>query len=130
MSYRILLLSSDRQLSRNTAAFLKLKGYNVSIYSDPQQAVVAADSIKPHLAVVDLALASRSGIEFLYELRSYPDWQSIPVIIMGNQHLLDIEPYLEAFTQLNISQYLSRPLTSLQKLEQEVERLLRAPQTA
>lgn len=124
MTQRILLLSSDKQLARNTADFLKLKGFTVSIYCDPQEAIVAADKFQPSLVIADLALAGRSGIEFLYELRSYPDWQSLPVIVVGNQHLADIEPYLAAFAELSVSQYLSRPLTSLPKLHQEVSRLL------
>lgn len=125
MAGRVLLLSSDKQLARNTSSFLKLNGLTVNTFCDPQEAVVAADEFKPDLVIVDLSLAGRSGIEFLYELRSYPDWRSIAVIVLGNQHVADIESYIPAFTQLDVARYLPRSLTSLQKLYQEVERLLR-----
>jgi len=125
MAQRIFLLYSDRQIGRHTAGFLKLNGYEADVFCDPQEAVVAADRLKPDLMIVDLALAGRSGIEFLYELRSYPDWRAMPVIVTGSQLLGDIEPYLAAFAQLQVSQYLPRPLTSLPKLRQEIERLPR-----
>ncbi|HET7528868.1 MAG TPA: response regulator, partial [Candidatus Saccharimonadales bacterium] len=94
MSKQIFILSSDRQMARNTASYLKLKGYSVHTFCDPQEAIVGADTTRPDLAIIELSLAGRSGIEFLYELRSYPDWQSLPVIVLGHQHLADIEPYL------------------------------------
>jgi len=120
----ILILSGDRQLAGHTADYLKLKGYQVTAHTDPQHAITTADTRLPALAVIDLLLAGRSGVEFLYELRSYPEWRDIPVIITGHQHPADIRPFKPAFDQLNVSSYLPTPLTSLAQLEQEIRSLL------
>src|SRR6185503_19183615 len=106
---RILLLQSDDQMATNSAAYLKLKGFDVSVHKDPQTAVAEADSKLPDIVILDLSLAGRSGVEFLYELRSYPDWQSIPVIVTGNLTLQHIQPFLDSFNQLGVSVYLPRP---------------------
>jgi CheY-like chemotaxis protein len=120
---RILLLQSDDQLATNSAAYLKHKGFAVSIHKDPQTAVAETDKKLPDVVILDLSLAGRSGVEFLYELRSYPDWQSIPVIVTGNLTLRHIQPFLDSFNQLNVSVYLPRQVTSLSRLTQEILKL-------
>ena len=126
---KILLLQSDDQLSATISAYLKLKGHRVTVHKDPQAAVLAADDLVPDLVILDLLLAARSGAEFLYEMRSYPDWQSLPVIAIGYLTMQQIEPYMDSFNHLDVSIYLPRQSTSLSRLSQEVDRLLR-PVTA
>jgi CheY-like chemotaxis protein len=69
-------------------------------------------------------LASRSGIEFLYELRSYPDWQNLPVIIFSNIVAEEMNACLKAFEHLNIAAYHYKPTTSLSQLGKTLERAL------
>lgn len=120
----ILLLQTDDQLAESSARYLKLKGHRVSIHKDPQTAVMQADASRPDAIVLELMLAGRSGAEFLYELRSYPDWQDIPVIVTGNLFLSQIETFLESFNHLNVSSYLTRQTTGLSKLAAEIDSLL------
>jgi DNA-binding response OmpR family regulator len=68
----ILFLESDRILASNLTKVFKRVGHQVSWHVDPQAAVLAADKNQPDLVIMDLLLAGRSGIEFLYEFRSYP----------------------------------------------------------
>lgn len=126
---RVLILSSDRRLGGQAAAYLKSKGYEARAHTEPQQAISAANTQPPDIAVIDLLLAGRSGVEFLYELRSYPEWQNIPVILSGNQQPADISPFRDAFDLLGVSAYLPAPLTSLAILEQHIRSFLR-PATA
>jgi hypothetical protein len=71
-------------------------------------------------------LSGRSGVEFLYELRSYPDWQDIPVIIVGQLSQPEAETYGPAFEELSVSQYLQRQTTSLSQFLGAAEKLLPA----
>lgn len=125
----ILLLEPDRQLARNIKDHLIAAGYSAQAYSDPQSAIMAADKQRPDLVVMDLLLAGRSGIEFLYELRSYPEWQDIPVIISGRLAPDELESYAAAFRQLGIGRYLHKPALTLAGLLAAAESLLR-PSTA
>ena len=118
------ILSGDRQLAGHTASYLRLKGYQASAYTDPQQAVSAADSQPPDAVLIDLLLAGRSGVEFLYELRSYPEWQNIPVIISGYQLPGDLQPFKTAFDQLNVSAYLPAGAASLAGLERQLQAVM------
>lgn len=124
MPAHILILGSDRQLTTQRAAYLKLKGYKVTAHVDPQHAISLADTRPPALVIIDLLLAGRSGIEFLYELRSYPEWLNIPVIITGQQSLAEVQPFGAAFAELGVSSYLPTAWTSLAQLEQVISGLL------
>jgi DNA-binding response OmpR family regulator len=72
----ILLIETDRLLAKNLSKYLTKFGHEVSWHVEPQAAMDSADQKCPDVIVLDLLLAnSRSGIEFLYEFRSYPEWQ-------------------------------------------------------
>lgn len=115
----IFLLETDRQLGQ--AAKDYFAGHDLYYFADPQAAVTAADIHKPDVVVVDLFLAGRSGIEFLYELRSYPDWQQLPVLITGHMPADEIARYHGALSDLRVHKYLPKHSTSLQDLMAEVE---------
>ena len=123
-------MEADRQLARNASDYLSRRGCRVEIHSGPQQAVSAADKQKPDVIVLDLSLAGRSGVEFLYELRSYPDWQRIPVIAAGRLTPEELEAYQPALAQLGISAYLPKRFTPLSMLADEIRRLAAAPSPA
>jgi DNA-binding response OmpR family regulator len=120
----ILLLETDRQLAKNMQAYFSRAGHQLSYYADPQAAVMGADTSRPDIVILDLFLASRSGIEFLYELRSYPEWQTIPVIITGRLPADELGAYQESFKELGVSKYLPKQTTSLDQFLAEAERTL------
>jgi DNA-binding response OmpR family regulator len=124
----ILLLETDRQLAGNTEEFFKLAGHRLHYFSDPQQAITAIDHSRPDLTIIDLFLASRSGIEFLFELRSYPEWEHLPVLVTGDLSVADIKDYRAALSELGVHDYLSKT-ASLKQLLDTVEHLLQ-PTTA
>lgn len=56
-------------------------GWEVAWVSHAQAALEAADQTAPDIVVLELQLISHSGVEFLYEFRSYSEWQNIPVVV-------------------------------------------------
>ena len=117
---RILLLEADSLLADNTKRFLASAGHDVQWFAEPQAAIHAADTQAPELVILDLLLASHSGAEFLYEFRSYPDWQNTPVIIFSSLSSEEIQEVAPALSQLNITAYYHKPHTSLAELAQAV----------
>ena len=121
----ILLIEPDRLLAETYYQSLITAGYDVSVCPSAQSAVLAADKITPELVILELQLVEHSGIEFLYEFRSYPEWQDIPVIIHtqvpaaefhGNSQLLSRE--------LGVTTYLYKPHTTLRQLLKSVRQQL------
>ena len=122
---RILLIEPDHVLSEIYArALLQHRKASVRQVQSAQQAIAAADTKAPDLIILELQLVEHSGIEFLYELRSYPEWQAIPVII---QSLVPFGEFRDNWDllhdELGVVQYLYKPHTSLQKLLATVNEL-------
>ncbi len=122
---RILLLEPDRLLAGTYKAALMAAGYKVVVCAGAQAAIMAADQNKPDMVILELQLVEHSGIEFLYEFRSYPEWQDIPVIIQTvipsaefaeSQHLLKNE--------LGVRVFLYKPHTSLRSLLAKVNEFI------
>lgn len=104
MAY-ILLIEPDRRLAKNYLSLLQEAGHEVEWCTDGQLAIQAADARQPEVVILELQLKGHNGVEFLYEFRSYPEWQSVPVIAqtmvppaaldnIATAHLLDIHTYL------------------------------------
>jgi DNA-binding response OmpR family regulator len=77
----ILLIEPDRVLAGTFRQGFESKDYSVVMCAGAQSAIYAADEKQPDLVILELQLIGHSGIEFLYEFRSYPEWQLIPVIV-------------------------------------------------
>ncbi len=121
---RILFIESDRLLGANTKQILKRAGHNVDWHVDPQMAMDSADAAHPDIIVLDLLLAGRSGFEFLYELRSYPEWVKLPVIIYSNVPAEEFSGAGIGTDQLDIAAYYYKPTTSIGELARSIDRIL------
>ncbi len=78
---------------------------------------MAADKTKPDLVILELQLIEHSGIEFLYEFRSYPEWQAIPVLVLSQVPPSEFAASRQLMTDdLGVRTYLYKPRTSLRQL--------------
>lgn len=117
---KILLIEPNRLLARQYCRYFALKGHTVVWREDAQSGIVAADEMSPDVVVVELLLAGHSGIEFLYEFRSYADWLSVPAIIVSGVAKSATGVPDATFKELGVYQYLYKPATSLNKLERTI----------
>lgn len=121
---RILFIEPDRILGVNAKKILKRAGHSVDWHVDPQAAMDSADVAHPDIIILDLLLAGRSGVEFLYEFRSYPEWAELPVIIYSNVPPEDFNVAGIGFKQLGIAAYYYKPAASINELARCVDRLV------
>jgi CheY-like chemotaxis protein len=121
---KLLLIESDAFLATNTIKVLKNAGHSVDWQVNPQTALDRADKDLPELIILDIMLAGHSGIEFLYEFRSYADWRRIPVVIFCSLSAEELKEALSGFEHLNLEAYLYKPATTLSELTATVSRVL------
>lgn len=121
---RILLVESDKLIAGNLRGVLKKAGHQVNWHVDPQAALDAADLQLPEAVIVDLVLANHGGIEFLYEFRSYPEWQEVPVIVFSSLSAEELKEALAGFEHLNVSAYHYKLHTTLSELTKSIDRIL------
>ncbi len=118
----VLLIEPDRLLAKTYQRALQTAGHTVAHCARAQTAVFCADKRLPDVIVLELQLAGHSGIEFLYEFRSYTDWQRVPVIVLSNVPRDEFASNWGTFCeQLNICDYRYKPATSLKSLVTSVE---------
>ncbi len=121
---RILLVEPDQILAKvYTAACLKNnKNAEIVSVSSIEDAIVAADNQQPDLIICELLLARHNGVEFLYELRSYTDLKSIPVIILSWVPEQEFYSTIDAGL-LGVHAYLYKPTTTLSHLISVVQKV-------
>lgn len=113
----ILLIEPDAVLAKTYGQALQAAGHEVTICAGAQTGVLAADHAQPDLVILELQLVEHSGIEFLYEFRSYVDWQAIPVILHTQVPQNEFAGSLDLLkNELNVGAYLYKPQTKLKDL--------------
>jgi DNA-binding response OmpR family regulator len=113
----ILLIEPDRLLARTYKQALERAGHRVMVAATAQAGIHAADDRLPELVILEMQLVSHSGIEFLYEFRSYTDWQLVPVLVLSQVPPAEFINSWDLLQQeLGVQQYLYKPRTNLEKL--------------
>ncbi|HEX7963470.1 MAG TPA: response regulator [Candidatus Saccharimonadales bacterium] len=113
----VLLLEPNTLLAKTYTEALQRAGHSVAHATGAQTAVDAADKQLPDIVILELQLPRHSGLEFLHEFRSYPEWQAVPVIVhsmLPPTHTAAVAENLQA--DLGVRAILYKPRTSLQRL--------------
>jgi DNA-binding response OmpR family regulator len=123
----ILLIEPDRVLADTYRQALESAGHSVRMCAGAQSAVFCADEVTPDVVLLELQLVGHSGLEFLYEFRSYPEWQGIPVVIHSNVPAGELSGSWKLLKeQLGVASYHYKPLTSLQTLLRTISSVIPA----
>ncbi len=123
----ILMLEPDKVLGQTYRMACEYTGHTVRQVVSAQDAVFAVDEALPDVILVELQLVAHSGIEFLYELRSYSEWQHIPVLIHSCIPPCEFEDSMSLLkNMLGVRAYLYKPHTSLQELLRQVREVASA----
>ena len=121
---RALLLETDRIVSKCIVEELLKRNIKTTVAVNGEDAIIAADEFAPDIVICELSLYSHSGSEFLYEFRTYSDWQTIPIVIYSSIEVPKSILESKDWKLLNLSKTLYKPDDSLQKLGNEIESLL------
>lgn len=112
----ILVIDADKRLRDTYIAALEMAGYSATGTASAQASIGACEDRAPDLILLELQLQGHSGVEFLHEFRSYPEWQSIPVVLHTMVPRADLRDFEQAFEAMGIKDYAYKPETSLKKL--------------
>ncbi len=117
-----ILLIDQAPATQNALREIML-GDNVTTAVDATTGIKLASETTPDIIIIELSLGGHSGMEFIYEFRTYSDWQNIPIIIYSTIRLEPAILQSKAWQNLSIGAYLYKPESSLRALKSNVEKL-------
>lgn len=103
---------------------LETAGFDVTWKRTAQTGLDALDDALPALIVVELQLGIHNGIEFLYELYSYPEWQNVPIIVHTINAKAQDDIFQPTLRQLGVRSILYKPHTSTAQLVRAVKNIV------
>ncbi len=121
----VLVVEPDVKLGEVYAGALRVNGHFVVVCTTAQAAVCEADAVSPDAVILELQLTGHSGIEFLYEFRSYPDWRHVPVIVVSQVPPDEFAQSSDMLhRRLGVRAYFYKPQTSLLTIQRAVDSAL------
>lgn len=122
----ILFVEPDAVLAATYQTALVAAGHTVALVRTAQQAVFAADEQKPGVVVLEPQMARHNGVEFLYEFKSYPEWQGIPVVILTTLPVAELEALSVLRRDLGVVSILGKSQVNMTKLCEIVAKIAKA----
>ncbi|OGL31323.1 hypothetical protein A3F37_03085 [Candidatus Saccharibacteria bacterium RIFCSPHIGHO2_12_FULL_41_12] len=117
----ILVVEPDRELAKTTVQWLESEGWQANSAHTSQDGLDHLDKTNYDLIILELVIPSSNGIEFLQEVRSYPEWQNLPCIVYTRANLGELGLPKTVMADLNISKVLHKSKDSLKDLSSEVK---------
>src|SRR5215475_387411 len=102
---RILVVDDDRQLARALHIALTARGHDAVVAHDAASALALAADRPPDLAVIDLGLPDRDGIDIIESLRG---WTNLPIIVLSARHA---EPVKISALDAGADDYVTKPFS-------------------
>lgn len=120
-SMNILIVEPSKDLAEVLAKEFKKKGHKTSVAHTAQGGIEKADNEKPDIVILELIIPGHNGLEFIYELRSYPEWLDIPVLIYSQIAPSELGVDSKLLNEMGIVGHFYKPTTSLGELAGAVE---------
>ncbi len=119
---RIVYVDDDLELTRLVQGWLQDEGYEVFVANDGEEGLGTILVEQPDLIILDVMMPGLTGWEIVKHLRTKPDWQAVPVLM-----LTGIGETLNAMTSplYGANDHLDKPF-DLDELTYKVEALLQA----
>src|SRR5512139_189666 len=106
MAQRILVVDDDRQIIRLVQSYLQQSGFTVLTAYDGEEALHALRREKPDLAVLDLMLPKRDGLEITRLVRSDETLAAMPILML-TARVEDVDKLVGL--ELGADDYLTKP---------------------
>ena len=115
-----MIVDDDKQATDLLQKILTTEGYETTAVNDSSKAVQIADSVNPHLIILDLMMPDPDGFKVCRLLRQIPSFMFTPIIIVTA--LDDTDSRVVAFGA-GADDYLTKPF-HIEELSNRVKDLL------
>lgn len=117
----VLIVEDEEFLVRAVKDNLISEGCTVSVAMDGEAVFDEIKKKKPALILLDLLLPKKNGFDVLKELKSNPEWQLIPVVVLSN---LGEDSEIKRALELGASDYFVKSQHPIQEVVEKVKEYL------
>ncbi|MEO0378855.1 MAG: response regulator [Pseudomonadota bacterium] len=111
MGKHVLLVEDEINITEAIRFLLSREGWQVDTHSDGATALETIRAARPDLVVLDYMLPGKSGLDILTELRSDPEFQSLPVLMLtARGQARDREQAEKA----GVSRFMTKPFSNIE----------------
>src|SRR6185503_15877050 len=87
----VLVVEDDESVRTSMRLLLEKNGCRVAEAENGKTALAIMEKERPTLIFLDLRMEVMDGFEFVDEVRTHPEWRSIPIIVVTAQDLTSAE---------------------------------------
>lgn len=109
---KILIIEDDAVISSIYRSKYEAAGYDVAVTDDGEAGLRMIKETKPDLVQLDLTLPKVDGVEIIRQIRAWPEFATLPIIVLSNSYLSEM---VKAAWQAGATKCLSK-LTCTPKL--------------
>ena len=88
---RILIVEDNPIWSKILVDYCSQLGFGTVVVNSPQTAMDALDEFRPVVIILDMLLATETGMALLGEMRGYEDLSDVPIIVCSSVSGIDLE---------------------------------------
>ena len=114
MPKRIIVVDDDKEIREIVTFVLKCNGFEVAVASNGQQLHHLLARQMPDLIILDVMMPGQNGYQLFSSLRSNPDTQQIPIIVMTAR---SENIYERISADLGAAQHVTKPFHPLDLVE-------------
>jgi DNA-binding response OmpR family regulator len=118
---KILVAEDDKLISGSLCDGLKSAGFEAFPAYDGEEAVAKAKEIKPDLALLDIMMPKLDGIGVLWEFKSNPETEKLPVVVLTN--IGDVDT-ISKIVEAGATDYLLKSDQSIDEVVKKVNEVL------
>lgn len=123
-SSSVLIVEDNEANIASLKDYLEYKGFILAVARNGQEALDCLAQQRPDVILMDVQMPVMDGIEATRQIRTHPDWQSIPIIALT---ALTMPGDRERFLAAGMNEHISKPVR-LGELLSLIHRLLEARQ--
>lgn len=113
MSRHVVLIEDEPNIAEAIRFLLTRDGWSVDTHGDGADAVDVIRAARPDLVILDLMLPGKSGLEVIQELRSVPEMQVLPVLMLTARGQLKDREMAE---RAGVTRFMTKPFSNAEVL--------------
>ena len=109
---KIMVVEDNIDEAKLIKMVLEPEGYEVVTAMNGKEAKEKIGDVKPNFVILDVMMPEMDGFHFCSWLRSNPDYQDIPVVLLTGvaEHIYDSKYPLKGVMDTDADEYLEKPV--------------------